>query len=332
MTLDLIHKSSNALLVWSTQFSTDDVEKARSKLLEAGAKVQLELLERLEEAEISASAFDTAVCGFLSELPPTSFHQHFPKLVKALAPSGNLYTREIAILDTTGAADGGAFHSLEALKSDMKLAGFVDLSVASTRPLTIENWKEHGTTGWTPEGLADLERILKTHRVAVVDLVGRKPEYEVGATSKLKLNFSKKKSEQSNGTSQDVAKLTNGAHPTTNVTDDDELIDEEELLDEEDRSRPSKKDYDCEPTNGKRKACKNCTCGLAEEEEMEDDPSVVRVEGGKELPKSSCGNCYLGDAFRCSSCPYMGMPAFKPGEKISLAGVFANDDIDFLEA
>ena len=107
-------------------------------------------------------------------------------------------------------------------------------------------------------------------------------------------------------------------------------IDPESLLTPEDRARPAP----CEPLmNGaprRKKACKGCTCGLAELEEAERRAGKIVVlngaEGGetKEIAAgekdkllaaakasskatSSCGSCFLGDAFRCASCPYLGM-------------------------
>ncbi|BEI92118.1 uncharacterized protein CcaverHIS019_0409380 [Cutaneotrichosporon cavernicola] len=124
------------------------------------------------------------------------------------------------------------------------------------------------------------------------------------------------------------------------------------LLTPEDRARP-----ECVfPTDDgkkvkRRRACKGCTCGLAdlENEETERTAAAVKeaqaffLEGDDDIPAhvrsattgvegvwpvefraeakktSSCNSCYLGDAFRCGSCPYIGMPPFKPGEKVQLS-------------
>ncbi|XP_010766168.1 anamorsin isoform X4 [Notothenia coriiceps] len=97
--------------------------------------------------------------------------------------------------------------------------------------------------------------------------------------------------------------------------DDVDLVDSDALLDEDDMKKPDPASLKATSCGGeaKKKACKNCTCGLAEELEQESKGKQTT-----NLPKSACGSCYLGDAFRCASCPYVGMPAFKPGEKIVL--------------
>lgn len=118
--------------------------------------------------------------------------------------------------------------------------------------------------------------------------------------------------------------------------DDDDLVDDDDLLEEEDLKVPDRDKYD-ECGRPTKKACKNCSCGLADEQEEEIRQAAVKIDldtdtddGGsgsssskkedekRQMPKSACGSCYLGDAFRCSTCPYFGAPAFKPGDKITL--------------
>lgn len=91
---------------------------------------------------------------------------------------------------------------------------------------------------------------------------------------------------------------------------DDDLVDDNDLLEDEDLSAPVNKTFDC-GTGSKRKACKNCTCGAA-------DVEVKEVVKTAEV-KSGCGSCFKGDAFRCGTCPYLGMPAFEPGETLKLS-------------
>ncbi|KAF7266109.1 hypothetical protein GWI33_020534 [Rhynchophorus ferrugineus] len=136
-------------------------------------------------------------------------------------------------------------------------------------------------------------------------ITASKPKFSVG--SSVKLNLKK---------------------PTVWKLDDEEeedLIDPDDLLDDDDLKKPDPSSLKVCGTTGKRKACKDCSCGLAEELAVEAQSG--KVVDTKDAPKSSCGNCYLGDAFRCASCPYLGMPAFKPGEKIQLTTAQLKSDI-----
>ncbi|KAK1700579.1 cytokine-induced anti-apoptosis inhibitor 1, Fe-S biogenesis-domain-containing protein [Colletotrichum godetiae] len=123
--------------------------------------------------------------------------------------------------------------------------------------------------------------------------------------------------------------------------DDDDLIDEDTLLTDADLSRPINIPPECAPKAGKRRrACKDCTCGLAERLAAEDDAARASADkalaavklGADDLAEvdftvqgkvGSCGNCALGDAFRCDGCPYIGLPPFKPGEEVRIL----NNDI-----
>ncbi|KAH3686628.1 hypothetical protein WICPIJ_002378 [Wickerhamomyces pijperi] len=131
-------------------------------------------------------------------------------------------------------------------------------------------------------------------------------------------------------------------------SDEEDIIDENELIG---NSLLNTGSIIClrEPNSGgkkRRKACKDCTCGLAEREafgfgEEQEEEKQKKQDPPKRIQFSTqdlseidftiegkvggCGSCSLGDAFRCDGCPYLGLPAFKPGQIISLDGI--SDDL-----
>lgn len=145
--------------------------------------------------------------------------------------------------------------------------------------------------------------------------------------------------------------------------DGEELIDEDGLMTQADLDRPiqirtsstatqpqdEKENTDipssaprvapeCQPKAGKRRrACKDCTCGLAAKIEAEDAARRAKADTDLQAMKlttsdlndleldftvkgqvGSCNSCSLGDAFRCADCPYIGLPPFKVGDKVEI--------------
>ncbi|KAL3645791.1 hypothetical protein CASFOL_010971 [Castilleja foliolosa] len=147
---------------------------------------------------------------------------------------------------------------------------------------------------------------------------------EIKAAGSESLGIKGKKPSWKIGSSFSIKKISK-ALPRVQIDDDMDLIDEDSLLTEEDLKKPQLPPAgDCE-IGSTRKACKNCTCGRAEEEEKVEKLGLTMDQ--LDNPQSACGSCGLGDAFRCSTCPYKGLPAFKLGEKVTLAGNFLAADI-----
>ena len=106
------------------------------------------------------------------------------------------------------------------------------------------------------------------------------------------------------------------------LLDDDDLLDESELRAGADEAAAAKAKGGCATS---KSACKNCSCGRAEAEAAAGDGGVLSEEQKKEF-KSACGNCYLGDAFRCAGCPMLGQPAGAPAGSTKVTVDLGGDD------
>ncbi|GAN10339.1 anamorsin [Mucor ambiguus] len=304
--------------------------------------VLFEVIERVAQAPLRNNSFDRIYSNLF--LPTVSVHTPMilSRYLATLKNDGQLLLQEPILLQGLSNTVCPISRKSDELVSLLKLAGFVHVTVRDIIPVTDQDLREILQLWGVSQDRLDRGMVSRlSGKVALIQILARKPAYNVG--QKMALNFKKKSPTTATSTKAEKKQVW-----LINTNDDGEGIDmelenEDGLLDEEDKIKPSKASLarpdDCSLTDGKRKACKGCTCGREEGDEeeqgnvaalelMEDiEQEVIEVDP---TPKenSGCGSCSLGDAFRCSTCPYMGMPAFNEGDKIKLGGMFEIDDID----
>ncbi|XP_072925686.1 anamorsin isoform X2 [Hemitrygon akajei] len=307
-----IKPGDNVAVIWDNVTTAE----SNSKLVQdirtvtgSSTHVAMENVERLQISAHKKSSFDIVLSGVV----PGSASQHtfdtFAEIARILKPGGRFYFKEPVCIS----GDNGRLKTASQLISLLKLAGFTEVCEIEKEPLTAEQLSSMNQAIGFPGG-----NLIK------LAVKAEKPNFEIGSSSQLSLSFVKKINPAPERPQLDPNTAKAWTLSATDMNDDDvDLIDSDELLDENDLKKPdpaSLRIMSCGDNKKKKRACKNCTCGLAEELGGKEPKDVKTFQ-----VKSACGSCYLGDAFRCASCPYMGMPAFKPGEQILLSNKTLSD-------
>jgi len=236
---------------------------------------------------------------------------------KAMRAEGSLY-----VVSSSAAAAAGDAESESAIKRAIVVAGF---------------------TGTEEEAKTSLPPTLSTSGSEVVCFKASRPQWQQGAKQGIRMKLKKKKKTKTT-TTESSSKEEVLQVWKLDANDANDLIDEDDVLVDDIQVPAMEIDEAMESAvKPKRKACKNCSCGRKEMEEAEEKaaattnnsngngkpalPGANLTEDQIENPQSACGNCSLGDAFRCASCPYKGMPRFKLGEKIELSSMMLEADV-----
>jgi len=283
-------KTSNSILLVTSEKETADTNRPVIES-EVGGQGKVQVLNQQELVNQVVAAKDSTFDGVLSIWSISHTTKALSEISRVLKPGGTFVIREPVVKEGSD-VNKLSFRTEKQLFLALVLGGYVDIEIKSTSTNEEDIKKVVANLSLDEQAKEVLRKNL-----SIVEVSSTKPEFEIGASAATKLP---KK--------QELPKKQVWTLPEDDIIEE-ELEDEDALLDEADLLAPKKDD--CEVgKGGQKKACKNCTCGRKEGTSTKPEPQVK---------SSSCGNCYLGDAFRCSGCPYLGTPAFKPGEKVELS-------------
>lgn len=351
--------SSRTLLLSPPSLSSHQEKLTQIAAMHDRSSTDFQMLDRLSLGLVSLpeNTYDTVIVLSDADNSRTESSQllgrHvFELLVKSLRNGGRMISQDGSL----GQVDGAEKN--EAILAGLTYtpgAGFVKQEAAQASvPLRLGRKKatsaQQQTNGSGGDGVAKAAGGLTNGSNGDISLPLNNGNTSPGETRK------RKSIDISNSGPAPLAGVgfDDGTGNTIGEDSDDELIDEDALLSEDDLKGPIKirecsqsilscqsntnipdPATECKPKAKRRRACKDCTCGLAQRLEAEDrakrdkaDSALAAIKLKSEdlaevdftVPGKvgSCGNCSLGDAFRCDGCPYIGLPAFKPGEEVRL--------------
>ncbi|KAG0370592.1 cytokine-induced anti-apoptosis inhibitor 1, Fe-S biogenesis-domain-containing protein [Gamsiella multidivaricata] len=331
--------------------------------------VNFEQLDRLASISLPASNYNTIVTGAVAPSAYQHSDAVLAAMAGTLLPGGGLSLSEPVLSGTASLAglSQALQRSAADLISALKISGFVETTIVNQRKASVQEiegllrvWNIQADAA-ALEGQIEFVEISAKKPAYELGAAAALPWARKRATNTTPATTAAPMAKPAAGANR-VNKTAVWTISANDDDDDVELEDEDDLLDESDLTKPTKEQLaapECGPDSLKKKKCKNCTCGMESEGEPEDEQqqdvdmadssvgpvpqeaivasnsnrwkesAITEVVPKALQPKSSCGNCYLGDAFRCGSCPYIGMPAFEPGQKVQLGGSMLKDDIDF---
>jgi len=254
-----MHNNAKTLWLWDTLPQKGLKSEEQTWLNEGDA---VENVHRLTLANYSKASFERICSGVRP--PHTVEHtlDLLATLVELSKPGAEVIINQVVSDNSTNSTSPNTiFNDISDINKNLKLAGLTNIETATQIP----------TTDDTDKDIIEKFKLSENQNFKVFQIKCKTPNFESGSSQLL--SFAKKIQEKKKQFSDNIPNSSNASAAEKNAIwsldnlDDEEvdLIDPDTLIDDEDMKKPDAASLRVCGTTGKRKACKDCSCGLAEE-------------------------------------------------------------------